>query len=62
MKVEELLSKKEVAARLGVSPRTVTELMRSRTISYVKLGRSVRFDWAKVEVDLAKATVKRRAA
>lgn len=60
--MSELLSKKEVAARLGISPRTVTALMKSRAISYVKLGRCVRFEWAKVEADLAKATVKRRAA
>lgn len=38
------LDKAGIAAHIGVSPRTVTNLMRRRVLCYVKVGRLVRFD------------------
>jgi len=58
----EYLCKKELAARLGVSYRTVTEWMAAKRISYVKIGGTVRFDVAQVQADLARNTVKGRRA
>lgn len=57
---EMLMSKKEVAARLGISIRTLNELMRSRRLSFVRLGNCVRFDWSQVQADLSRQTVKAR--
>lgn len=52
-----LLSKKEIARFLGKSPRTIDNLMKSRAIPHVKLGRSVGFRLRDVERALAKLTV-----
>ena len=43
-----LLTKKQLAARLGVSPRTVDQYMRSGRLCFLKLGKTVRFRWADV--------------
>jgi len=43
-----LLSKKEVAARLRISPRTLDQWMRKKRISFFKIGKSVRFRWPDV--------------
>ena len=43
-----LLSKKEVAARLRISPRTLDQWMRKKRISYLKIGKTVRFRLADV--------------
>lgn len=40
-----LLTKRELAARLKVSTRTVDEYMRRRRLCFVKLGKTVRFRW-----------------
>lgn len=44
-----LLTKPQVAKLLGISIRTLDGLMISKSISYIKLGRSVRFEPAAVE-------------
>lgn len=44
-----LLTKDEVSDLLGVSTRTVENLMFSKSLSYIKLGRAVRFEPAAVE-------------
>jgi excisionase family DNA binding protein len=38
-----LLSKKEVAARLRISPRTLDQWMRKKRIPFLKIGKTVRF-------------------
>jgi excisionase family DNA binding protein len=43
-----LLTKKEIAPRLRVGPRTVDEWMRKGRIPFLKLGKSVRFRWSDV--------------
>jgi excisionase family DNA binding protein len=43
-----LLSKKEVAARLRISPRTLDKWMRNGRIGFFKIGKSVRFRWPDV--------------
>lgn len=45
---ERLLSKAEIAAFFGVTPRTVDAWMRQRRICYFKIGRTVRFRFADV--------------
>jgi excisionase family DNA binding protein len=44
--MEELLDVEAVARRLGVTPRFVRRLVFERRISYVKVGRHVRFEVA----------------
>jgi excisionase family DNA binding protein len=39
-----LFNRKQIADYLGVSERTVSNLMRRRIIPVIKFGRSVRFD------------------
>jgi excisionase family DNA binding protein len=41
--LDKLLSTNEVAAILGVSPRTVKRLVASRGLPHIRLGRMVRF-------------------
>jgi excisionase family DNA binding protein len=38
-----LLSKKEVAARLRISPRTLDQWMRRKCVPFLKIGKTVRF-------------------
>lgn len=43
-----LLNKLQVAARLGVSPRTVDIWMAAKRLPFLKIGRTVRFRWETV--------------
>ncbi len=54
----EYLSKKELASRLGVSYRTVTQWMADKRLSYVLVGGTIRFDWSRVLRDLDRCTVR----
>jgi excisionase family DNA binding protein len=38
-----LLDKREVAARLRISPRTLDVWMRNKRVPFLKIGKSVRF-------------------
>src|SRR5436189_3335990 len=50
---DNLMTKKDVAAYLRVSPRTVQNLMKNRRLPHIKLGsRCVRFVLADVENEL----------
>ena len=40
----QLITKKELSARIGVTCRTLESWMRLGHIPYIKIGRSVRFD------------------
>ena len=55
---ERYLSKMEVAARLGMTVRTVEHWMRRGIIPYVKIGKgrraTVLFKWAEIETHLRK--------
>ena len=44
-----LLTTPEAAAALGVSKRTVQELVAARKLAQIKFGRNVRFDLADLE-------------
>lgn len=46
---EALLSKPQVARRLGVHVRTVDNLMMSKSISFIRIGRAVRFEPAAID-------------
>jgi excisionase family DNA binding protein len=52
-----LLSKKEVAARLRISPRTLDQWMRAGRVPFLKIGRSVRFRFPAVLEKLARFEV-----
>jgi excisionase family DNA binding protein len=52
-----LLSKKEVAARLRISPRTLDAWMRQGRLAYLKIGRTVRFRFPDVLEKLARFEV-----
>jgi len=54
-----LLSKKEVAAVLNVSPRTVDNWMVQRLIPFIRLSaRLIRFDLERVKAALARYEIK----
>jgi hypothetical protein len=44
----DLLVKREVAAKLKKSPRTIDAYMRQGKLPYIKLGKSVLFNWRDV--------------
>jgi excisionase family DNA binding protein len=50
---EPFIDKLEVAARLGVRPRTVDDWMKRGLIPYYKPGHYVRFRWSEIQVFLA---------
>jgi excisionase family DNA binding protein len=52
-----LLTAREVAALLKLSPSTVARLQRMRVLPFVKVGRSVRFRKIDVERALARRTI-----
>jgi predicted DNA-binding transcriptional regulator AlpA len=43
-----LLNKRGLAAKLGISKRTVDAYMRKKWLPYIKLGKTVRFRWGDV--------------
>jgi excisionase family DNA binding protein len=51
------LNSSEMAAWLGVSPRTVVNLRRRRLLPHIKIGRLVRFPREQVESALRSYTV-----
>jgi excisionase family DNA binding protein len=48
-----VLTKRELAARLRVTVRTIDGWMKERYLPYLKIGRSVRFRWSEVDQQLA---------
>lgn len=54
--MSDMLTEKEVAAQLKVSPATVRRWRRSGKLPFVKLGRLVRFFPAAVEAFVAERT------
>lgn len=52
-----LLSKKEVAARLRISPRTLDLWMRKKRIPFLKIGKTVRFRFPDVLEKLSRFEV-----
>jgi excisionase family DNA binding protein len=58
MHLEQLLTEKELAARLHISLRHVATLRAQRLIPFFKLGRSVRFKESDVARALEKLTIK----
>jgi excisionase family DNA binding protein len=49
-----LLNRKQIAYYIGVSERTVSNMMRKRLIPVLKIGKTVRFDPPKVKAALEK--------
>ena len=49
-----LLNRKQIAYYIGVSERTISNMMRKRLIPVLKFGKSVRFDPTKVKKALEK--------
>ena len=49
-----LFNRREIADYIGVSERTVSNMMRQRRIPVIKIGKSVRFDPSKVRKALDK--------
>jgi excisionase family DNA binding protein len=47
------ITKKEMAARMNVTPRTIDSWMQKGLIPYRKLGRTVRFAWGEVSAHFA---------
>ena len=47
-----LVTKKEMAARMNVTPRTIDAWMSKGLVPYRKIGRTVRFDWGEVREHL----------
>jgi excisionase family DNA binding protein len=49
-----LFNRRQIADYIGVSERTISNMMRQRLIPVIKFGRSVRFDPVKVRKALEK--------
>ena len=49
-----LFNRKQIADYIGVSERTISNMMRKRLIPVIKIGKSVRFDPTKVRKALDK--------
>ena len=49
-----LLNRKQIAKFIGVSQRTISNMVRRRQIPMIKFGRSVRFDPVRVRKALEK--------
>jgi excisionase family DNA binding protein len=49
-----LFNRKQIADYIGVSERTISNMMRKRLIPVLKFGKSVRFDAPKVKKALEK--------
>jgi len=49
-----LFNRKQIADYIGVSERTISNMMRQRRIPVIKIGKSVRFDPSKVRKALDK--------
>ena len=49
-----LFNRREIADYIGVSERTISNMMRQRRIPVIKIGKSVRFDPTKVRKALDK--------
>jgi excisionase family DNA binding protein len=54
LKQSGLFNRKQIADYLGVSERTVSNMMSRRIIPVIKIGKSVRFDPSKVRKALDK--------
>jgi excisionase family DNA binding protein len=53
--LNQIVTKPELAARYAVTERTITNWMQARRISFLKIGRIVRFDLDLVEKELRQA-------
>ena len=49
---DQQITKKEMAARMQVTPRTIDAWMARGLVPYRKIGRTVRFDWDEVREHL----------
>ena len=49
-----LFTRKQIADYIGVSERTISNMMSKRLIPVIKIGKTVRFDQSKVKAALAK--------
>lgn len=45
---ENLIDRKQLAEKLGVSPAFISKMMAQKGLPYIKLGRAVRFDLREV--------------
>lgn len=52
-----LLDKPELAAKLRISKRTVDAWMRKRRLPFIKIGKTVRFNWQDVLAKLGQYQV-----
>jgi excisionase family DNA binding protein len=57
-----MLTKKEVAEKLGVSIRTIEKWMHDRSIPYSKLNGIVRFDEQKINLWVERRTIRLKTA
>lgn len=46
---ETLLTKTQVAKKLSISERTVDNLMRAKSLAFVRIGRAIRFEPSDVD-------------
>ena len=52
--LSDLFNRKQIADYIGVSERTVSNMMRKRLIPVLKIGKTVRFDPPKIKAVLEK--------
>ena len=51
---ENLIDRKDLAELMGLSPSYVSKLMADEGLPYLKIGRSVRYEWSEVKSWLSK--------
>jgi hypothetical protein len=52
--MNEILTEEELAARLKKAPRTVRDWREKRMLPFIRIGRSILYDWGRVTAALQK--------
>lgn len=58
LRTPNLITKRELAARLRKTPRCIEVWMRARYLPYIRIGRSVLFDWNEVVASLKRLEIR----
>lgn len=60
--MQDILKKQEVAAELRISLRSVSNMMAAKKLSYIKLGKAVRFERREIDAYLSRSRIVKTAA
>jgi hypothetical protein len=60
--MNEILTEEELGARLKKAPRTIRDWREKRMLPFIRIGRSILYDWDKVAATLQKLERKEAGA